>query len=87
LSERIGVSEQIHCRRCDRDAEGLARAPFPGPLGEEIVRSICRDCWNLWRENEVRVINELRLNFLDPDAQTVLERQLREFLRLPDVDS
>jgi Fe-S cluster biosynthesis and repair protein YggX len=53
----------------------------------EIAAASCRDCWNLWRENEVRVINELRLNFLDPAAQVALEQQLREFLRLPAVGS
>ena len=29
---------------------------------------------------EVRVINELRLNFMDPEAQETLDRQLRAFL-------
>jgi Fe-S cluster biosynthesis and repair protein YggX len=29
---------------------------------------------------EVRVINELRLNFMDPESQTKLDRQLRIFL-------
>ena len=28
------------------------------------------------------VINELRLNFMDPDSQDVLIRHLREFLKL-----
>ncbi len=35
------------------------------------------------RQNaEVMVINELRLNFMDPDAQEILIRHLREFLKL-----
>lgn len=76
---------QIHCRRCERVVDALARPPYPGPLGQEIAATVCRECWNLWRENEVRVINELRLNFLDPAAQTQLEQRLREFLRLPPV--
>jgi Fe-S cluster biosynthesis and repair protein YggX len=76
---------QIHCRRCDRVADALQRPPYPGPLGQEIAAAACRECWNLWREDEVRVINELRLNFLDPAAQTALEQRLREFLRLPPV--
>jgi Fe-S cluster biosynthesis and repair protein YggX len=28
------------------------------------------------------VINELKLNFMDPEAQTTLERHMREFLAL-----
>ncbi|HUP23615.1 MAG TPA: Fe(2+)-trafficking protein [Thermoanaerobaculia bacterium] len=81
------MAAQVQCLRCGRLAEGLQRPPYPGPLGVEIAAASCRDCWNLWRENEVRVINELRLNFLDPAAQVALEQQLREFLRLPAVGS
>jgi Fe-S cluster biosynthesis and repair protein YggX len=79
------MTDQVHCRRCDRVAPALDRPPYPGALGREIVAAACRDCWNLWRENEVRVINELRLNFLDPAAQDTLEQRLREFLRLPPI--
>jgi Fe-S cluster biosynthesis and repair protein YggX len=83
----VSGSQLVQCRRCGRLAEALARPPYAGPPGEEIAAAICRDCWQLWRENEVRVINELRLNFLDPDAQQTLDRRRREFLRLPTVDS
>jgi Fe-S cluster biosynthesis and repair protein YggX len=81
------VPDSVQCLRCGREGEALDRPPYPGPLGQEIAAGCCRECWNLWRENEVRVINELRLNFLDPAAQAVLEQRLREFLRLPAVGS
>jgi Fe-S cluster biosynthesis and repair protein YggX len=32
---------------------------------------------------EVMVINELRLNFMDPGAQEVLSKHMREFLFSP----
>lgn len=51
-----------------------------GDLGEEIRRRICRDCWQEWREMEVKVINELRLNFMDPQAEATLHSHLRAFL-------
>ncbi len=43
-------------------------------------RASARDCWAEWQRAEVMVINELRLNFMDPAAQETLTRQLREFL-------
>jgi Fe-S cluster biosynthesis and repair protein YggX len=71
------------CRRCARqDAPRLAEPPFPGALGREIGARICADCWGEWQRAEVMVINELRLNFMDPEAQEVLHRQMREFLVL-----
>ena len=36
--------------------------------------------WSEWGEMEVKVINELRLNFMDPAALDVLHLRMREFL-------
>jgi len=56
--------------------------PYPGELGEEISSKVCQDCWNEWVNGEVIVINELRLNFMDPASQPILIRHMREFLFL-----
>ena len=71
------------CSRCLREAPALAGPPFPGALGEEIAAKVCADCWAEWQTAEVMVINELRLNFMDPKAQQVLAGHMREFLALP----
>ena len=76
---------EVTCRRCGQTREGLARAPMPGPLGATIRATVCPDCWKEWEAAEVMVINELRLNFMDPAAQQTLERQMREFLLLDDA--
>jgi Fe-S cluster biosynthesis and repair protein YggX len=73
------------CARCGRaGAPALARRPFPGPDGEEVLARVCADCWEEWRRAEVMVINEFRLNFMDPEAQRVLGREMRRFLVLDD---
>jgi len=76
---------EVTCRRCGETKPALARAPMPGALGTTIQSSICADCWEEWRRAEVMVINELRLNFMDPAAQETLERQMREFFALDDA--
>ncbi|MDX1503158.1 MAG: oxidative damage protection protein [Thermoanaerobaculia bacterium] len=78
------MSDAVTCRRCLReDAPALARPPQPGELGRTIQESVCADCWAEWEKAEVMVINELRLNFMDPRAQQILAEQMREFLALP----
>jgi len=72
----------VTCKRCLKTAPGLAAPPFPGALGREILAQVCADCWAEWQRSEVMVINELKLNFMDPEAQTTLERHMREFLAL-----
>ena len=74
------MSNSFQCARCAKAEPRLPQAPLPGAVGEELLARVCADCWNEWREMEVRVINELRLNFMDPDAQEKLDRQMRAFL-------
>jgi Fe-S cluster biosynthesis and repair protein YggX len=71
------------CTRCGRaGAPALERPPVRGPLGEEIRARACADCWGDWQRAEVMVINELRLNFMDPSAHEILLAETRRFLGL-----
>jgi Fe-S cluster biosynthesis and repair protein YggX len=71
----------LQCVRCGRpEAPALARRPLPGAVGQEIQEKICADCWAEWQKMEVMVINELRLNFMDPGSQEILSRHMRDFL-------
>jgi len=72
----------VECRRCGRRAPGATGVFYGGELGEQIRARVCADCWAEWQEAEVMVINELRLNFMDPKSQDVLAKHLREFLML-----
>jgi Fe-S cluster biosynthesis and repair protein YggX len=77
------VAGTLTCGRCGREAEPLPAPPVPGAIGREIRERVCPACWAEWQSMEVMVINELRLNFMDPSAQRALDRHMREFLALP----
>ena len=83
-NEAKGPAGTIHCARCGRQDAPRQAAPaaYPGRLGQELLERACADCWAEWQQVEVMVINELRLNFMDPEAQDVLAAQMREFLML-----
>lgn len=70
------------CARCGARSAGLPRPPFGGALGLEIRQRICPECWSEWRKAEVMVINELKLNFMEPSAQEVLLAHMKQFLAL-----
>jgi len=77
------MARTVTCSRCRREHAALERRPpLPAPLADEVVARVCAECWSEWEQNEVKVINELRLNFMDPAAAPVLYRHLREFLVL-----
>lgn len=72
----------LTCSRCGRQTAPLPRPPLPGKLGAEVQQRVCTECWEEWRGMEVMVINELRLNFMDPQAQRTLDEHMRNFLQL-----
>ena len=76
------MADTVRCVRCQQDKPELGRRVYPGALGERIQRSICGECWAEWQQMEIMVINELRLNFMQPESQGVLEQHMREFLCL-----
>ncbi|MEM9292045.1 MAG: oxidative damage protection protein [Acidobacteriota bacterium] len=82
MTDAAPSSTTLQCARCDRQQPPMARPPIPGPQGAEILQRVCNDCWEEWEHHEVMVINELRLNFMDPEAQTILTGHMREFLKL-----
>lgn len=77
------MSQTVTCNRCLREATAIDTGSFYTPALERELRSrICLDCWNEWQRAEVMVINELKLNFMDPRALPTLIAQMREFFAL-----
>ena len=72
----------VECSRCGNEAPAAQNVVYGGALGDEIRSKVCENCWQEWLAMEVMVINELRLNFMDPKSQDVLAAQLRQFLGL-----
>ena len=74
----------ITCARCSQTAEPppAARVPFPGPVKDRVLGAICASCWKEWEGMEVKVINEYRLNFMDPEHRDMLQRACLDFLGL-----
>jgi Fe-S cluster biosynthesis and repair protein YggX len=56
--------------------------PFVPTVKERILASTCASCWGEWEDMEIKVINEYRLNFLDPEHRAMLQRACLEFLTL-----
>ncbi len=74
----------LTCARCARtgDPPPSARVAFLGALKERVTSSFCAECWKEWEQVEVKVINEYRLNFMDPEHRAMLKRACAEFFQL-----
>ncbi|WP_017462012.1 oxidative damage protection protein [Dyella ginsengisoli] len=74
------MSRTIHCSKLDIDAEGLDFAPWPGALGQRIYLEISKPAWQQWLAHQTMLINENRLNPLDPSTRSFLAREMEKYL-------
>ncbi|EKD75423.1 MAG: hypothetical protein ACD_44C00135G0003 [uncultured bacterium] len=73
------MMRMIVCEKLKKEAEGLARPPFPGVLGEKIYLHISKEAWQLWQQRQTMIINEYRLNMLDSSAHVLLAKEMEKF--------
>jgi Fe-S cluster biosynthesis and repair protein YggX len=73
------VSRTVHCVLLKRDAEGLARPPYPGELGKRIYENVSREAWGRWLGQQTMLINEYRLTPIEPKARKFLEGEMEKF--------
>ena len=73
---------QVQCSRCGGTKPKMAERPFKGALGEQVLASVCADCWREWIPMGTKVINELRLDFADPKHAELYDQHMKEFLGL-----
>ncbi|GAB3295205.1 oxidative damage protection protein [Pseudidiomarina andamanensis] len=74
------MSRTVHCEYLKKEAEGLDFQLYPGELGEKIFNSISKQAWAEWQKKQTMLINEKRLNLMDPQARAFLEEQMQAFL-------
>ena len=73
------MSRTVHCIKLGQDAEGLAKPPIPGALGQRIFDNVSKQAWADWLAHQTRLINENRLSLADPRARKYLLDQAEKF--------
>ena len=58
------------------NAEGLDYPPYPGELGKKIYENVSKEAWAAWVKIQTMLVNEYRLNMLDPKARKYLAEQM-----------
>ena len=73
------MTRLVHCIKLHREAEGLARQPYPGELGKRVFEHVSKQAWADWLRHQTMLINENRLNPMDPKARKFLEEQMERY--------
>lgn len=74
------MSRTVFCEYLQKKAEGLDFQLYPGELGERIFNHISKEAWAEWQKKQTMLINEKRLNMMDPNDREFLEKQMTDFL-------
>jgi Fe-S cluster biosynthesis and repair protein YggX len=72
-------TRMVQCVKFGRQMPGLDRVPWKGELGKRVFENVSKDAWKLWIEHSKMVMNEYRLNPLDPSSQKIMEEQMEQF--------
>ena len=73
---------QVTCSRCGNTRAGAGRVGLPEPLGGDIERSVCAECWKEWVAQQIKVINHYGLKPASREDREKLYGFTREFLNL-----
>jgi Fe-S cluster biosynthesis and repair protein YggX len=73
------MSRTVQCVLLGREAPGLDRPTYPGPLGQRIFENVSKEAWERWRAHQIMLINEYRLTPVEPKARKFLEAEMEKF--------
>jgi Fe-S cluster biosynthesis and repair protein YggX len=74
------MSRTVFCSKLNKEAEGLAFQSWPGELGKRVFENISQEAWNMWINHQTMLINEYRLNPMDPKAKEMITTEMEKFL-------
>lgn len=74
------MSRTVYCQYLKKEAEGMDFQMYPGELGEKVFENISKEAWAEWQKIQTMLINENRLNLMDPNSREFLETKMQEFL-------
>lgn len=70
----------VHCVKLDQELPALERAPFPTPLGDEILEKVSKQAWDQWLTESVRIINTYRVDLGSKQGTEFMIEQLKIWL-------
>lgn len=74
------MGQTVFCVKLKKEAPGLLAPPYPGELGLKVYNNISQEAWDLWLKHQIMLINEYRLNMLDPKARQFLLKEMENYL-------
>ena len=82
----------VYCAKLQKEAPGIDEGDLQGSIALEMIESmggpelrqrihenISMEAWELWKGFLTMILNEYRLNVMDPQADEFIRQQMEEF--------
>lgn len=73
------MARMVKCVKLGKEAEGLDYQTYPGELGQKIFDGVSKEAWAMWLSHQTMLMNEYRVNPLDPKARKFIEGEMEKF--------
>jgi len=79
---KCGGTDNAETSATGTPVEPMQDIPFSNDYWKNIQAIACSGCWSEWKEMEVKVINEYRLNMIEREHRQMLKRFMHDFLNV-----
>jgi len=73
------MARTVRCVKLGKEAEGLDYPTYPGELGKRIFENVSKEAWKAWLGHQTMLMNEYRINPLDPKARKFIEGEMEKY--------
>lgn len=74
------MARQVFCEYLKKDADGLDFQLYPGEVGKRIFDNISKEAFTGWQKKQTMLINEQKLNMMEPNDRKFLEEKMVAYL-------
>jgi len=74
------MSRVVFCQHLKKEGPGLDFQLYPGEVGKRIFDNICQEAWGNWQKKQTMLINEKKMNMMNPDDRAFLETAMIAYL-------
>jgi len=74
------MSRTVFCQYLQKEAEGLGFQLYPGEVGKRIFDNISKEAFGNWQKKQTMLINENKMNMMNPDDRAFLEAAMVAYL-------
>jgi Fe-S cluster biosynthesis and repair protein YggX len=79
MAEEAQTVRMVKCVKLGKELPGLDRIPWKGEIGKRVYEHVSKDAWKMWVDHSKMLLNEFRLNPMDPNSQKIMEEQMEQF--------